>query len=271
MAPVEQPPVFIISCARSGSTLLRLISDSHPQIWAPPELHLLTLCQKLLWVHAVLADEQTRDDAFWDRMAERTRSDVNRLLEPAWRASGKPVWCEKSVTSVSHLDILQGVFPDARCLFLYRAMTDMVASGLRATQDREDGFDFEPWFLAWPHSRTEALARYWLEKTTAMIEVEEQMENSLRLFYEDLVSAPRAQCERLAAFLQLEAPPDWPDNLYRMRHQEGPGDDSAYRRTGIGTGSVGGGSSLDLTALPRRLVRQINDCSSRLDLPTIAP
>lgn len=271
MAPVEQPPVFIISCARSGSTLLRLICDSHPQIWAPPELHLLTLCQKLLWVHGVLGGEEDRDDAFWDRMAGRTRGDVDRIMQQAWRASGKPVWCEKSVTSVGHLDILQGVFPDARCVFLYRGMADMVASGLRATREREDGFDFEPWFLAWPHSRAEALARYWLEKTTAMVQMEDGMENSLRLDYETLVSAPRAQCERLAAFLKLEAPTDWPDNLYRKPHQQGPGDDSAYRRTGIETGSVGGGRSLDLSALPRRLVRQINDCSSRLDLPTIAP
>lgn len=271
MAADPQPPVFIISCARSGSTLLRLICDTHPQIWSPPELHLLTLCQKLLWVHGVLADTGERDDAFWDQAAERTRADVLRLLEPPLSASGKSIWCEKSVTSVNHLDILEGVFPDARCVFLYRAMPDMVASGLRATADRADGFDFEPWFLAWPHSRIEALAHYWLEKTRAMLEAEKKPGPALRMNFDALVTQPQAQAGRLADFLQLEAPADWIDAVYRQPHQSGPGDDSAYRRDRIDPGTLGAGRELDLSGLPRRLVRQINRCSSELDLPTIAP
>lgn len=38
--PVREPTVFILSCARSGSTLLRCMLMGHPMIYAPPEFHL---------------------------------------------------------------------------------------------------------------------------------------------------------------------------------------------------------------------------------------
>jgi hypothetical protein len=41
------PPVFVLSCERSGSTLLRYIIDTHPQICSPAHLHLGQLCRSL--------------------------------------------------------------------------------------------------------------------------------------------------------------------------------------------------------------------------------
>jgi hypothetical protein len=37
---LQKPPIFILSCYRSGSTLLRYILDSHPDVYCPPELSL---------------------------------------------------------------------------------------------------------------------------------------------------------------------------------------------------------------------------------------
>lgn len=47
---VSNAPIFVLCYARSGSTLLRYILDTHPEIVAPPELHLLTAARQLAWV-----------------------------------------------------------------------------------------------------------------------------------------------------------------------------------------------------------------------------
>jgi protein-tyrosine sulfotransferase len=40
-------PIFIFSCERSGSTLLRFILDTHPYVCCPGQLYLGPLCQSL--------------------------------------------------------------------------------------------------------------------------------------------------------------------------------------------------------------------------------
>ncbi len=249
---------------------MRLMVDSHPRLWSPPELHLLTLCQRLLWVHGILGDNGRAPDAFWDQVTDRVRGQVEEILAPHLQASGKQRWCEKSVTAVNHLDILHGVFPDARVITLYRQMPDMVDSGLRATEQRGDGYDFEPYFAAYPHSRVEALANYWLEKTRAMIDLESEHPHCLRLRYEDLVESPQASLARVAAFIDETCPADWADSVYQQPHQQGPGDTSAYQRDNVQSTSVGCGGAQDFSQLPRRLIRRLNATLTELQYPELS-
>ena len=41
-------PVGVLTCARSGSTLLRFILDSHPELACPPETGVVDLCTKIV-------------------------------------------------------------------------------------------------------------------------------------------------------------------------------------------------------------------------------
>ena len=61
-ASADYPPVFVLCCARSGSTLLRYMLDTHPDVCCPPELHLSDLCLKLMWVFQNTADEPVKED-----------------------------------------------------------------------------------------------------------------------------------------------------------------------------------------------------------------
>jgi Sulfotransferase family len=40
-------PIVVPTCARSGSTLLRLLLDSHPELACPPETGVVDLCTRL--------------------------------------------------------------------------------------------------------------------------------------------------------------------------------------------------------------------------------
>ncbi len=262
-------PIFILSCARSGSTLLRLAMDTHPEVWSPPELHLLSLCQRWLWTVGVLEDRESAGEEFWDQATRKVRADADALLHPYLERAGKTRWCEKSVTSVNHLDVLEGVFPDAQRICLFRHVADLVHSGLRATEDRADGFDFEPYFNAWPHSRLEALTRYWLEKTQVLL-TEKASANSLAVRYEDLAQNPVQSLQAIADACDLTPYPEWHHAVFRSDHQQGPGDASAYERKTFETASVGIGRELDFTTLPTRLLRQANELLAELDYPPIA-
>lgn len=47
MNSVPHTPVFILSCERSGSTMLRYIVDTHSKVACPSHLYLGSLCEGL--------------------------------------------------------------------------------------------------------------------------------------------------------------------------------------------------------------------------------
>src|SRR5580658_4492698 len=79
-------PVFVLSPARAGSTLLRMILGSHSAMYAPPELPLaqLTVRAETTWIRASLKELQltTQEVTYllWDR-----------VLADVLRRGGKPV------------------------------------------------------------------------------------------------------------------------------------------------------------------------------------
>jgi hypothetical protein len=55
----QRPPIFIVGCQRSGTTLVRLMLDSHPNISCGPETRFLRSFQHI-----------TDDDQDWPRLSE---------------------------------------------------------------------------------------------------------------------------------------------------------------------------------------------------------
>ena len=52
--PAGDSPVFILTASRSGSTLLRVILDSHPRLACPPETSITSACMQLAMTCDVL-------------------------------------------------------------------------------------------------------------------------------------------------------------------------------------------------------------------------
>jgi len=268
MAP---PPIFVLSCARSGSTLTRVVLDTHPEIAAPPELHLLDTARKLLWIHGVLADGDGSGDGegdAWAAAVPRTREHLDAVMADYCARRGRQRWCEKSVNSVLRLDVLDGVWPDARRIYLYRHAADMVASGLRAIADRPEGYGFEPYLAQWGQNRAEALLRYWLAMTERL-RGHEASNGGLHLRYEDLVRQTADVLDRLQQFLELAPFDDWASHIFTADHPRGPGDAAVWSRDRMDESAIGRGRDLDLTGVPRTLVRRVNRVLRDLDYPEL--
>src|SRR5579875_448754 len=127
--PAPQPgdrlltaPVFIMSSVRSGSTLLRVLLDTHSQIHAPHELHLRSVKVQLANSYVTKAMKELGADAdelqylLWDRILHR------ELVR-----HGKTVLVNKTPSDAFIWRRIKEAWPDARFIYLLRnpaAVTD---------------------------------------------------------------------------------------------------------------------------------------------------
>lgn len=110
-----QSPVFVVCTVRSGSTLLRVLLNSHSRVHAPPEMHLgdIVTDTKSKYADRALKALRLEGDALryllWDRMLHRELT-----------ASGKEVLVYKNPRDVFIVDDLVRCWPEARFIFLLR-------------------------------------------------------------------------------------------------------------------------------------------------------
>jgi hypothetical protein len=110
-----ETPVFILCSLRSGSTLLRVLLDSHPEIHAPHELHLRALNVRVRgrWARRSMQQLGLGPDGLrfllWDRLLHRELA-----------RSGKKLIVDKTPNNVFVVDELLECWPDARFVFLLR-------------------------------------------------------------------------------------------------------------------------------------------------------
>jgi hypothetical protein len=172
-------PVFLLSSVRSGSTLLRVILDTHSQIHAPHELHLRVMRVHIEAGYGELAvkelglDEQRLEYMLWDRL-------LSRLLAE----SGKRIIVDKTPNNVFMWERLPQAWPKARFIFLLRHPAAIADSLYRATKNPV---------------MDKSIARV-LEYATAL-EAARQNLPGLTVKYEDFVADPAAVTAEMCSFL----------------------------------------------------------------------
>lgn len=129
------PPFFVVGSARSGTTLLRLMLNSHPDVAVPPESRFIT---ELYTDEEVDAErtlqalgEHHRFGA-WELSLDDVRKELGRsgrvhfvdVIAAAYqayaKARGKVRWGDKTPRYVEHMPLISGLFPDARFVHLVR-------------------------------------------------------------------------------------------------------------------------------------------------------
>jgi protein-tyrosine sulfotransferase len=265
-------PVFILSCERSGSTLLRYIVDTHPAICAPAQLYLGRLCQALYTAAyysvgqlAERSDEQAREAI----ARQKTRMLILDLMHEYTQGKQKQVWCEKSTDNVNHLAILNTLFPTARWLCLYRHGMDVAYSCIECSRLR-----FMPELAAYvqknPENIVAAMLTNWLEKNRTLLEFETQNPSRcFRLTYENLVTDPNPVLHSLFRFLGLEWEDGRLDAVFTQSHDQGAGDMKVLLTEKISTASLGKGSAIPRTSIPPTLLGEVNGLLESLGYPLI--
>lgn len=260
-------PVFILTASRSGSTLLRFILDTHPDVACPPETMITGACASLMQSWDILenagsgthrpVDEQVQ---LPEVAMEVVRGIVDQLYGRYLARRGKPRWCDKSLDNLLNARLLADLYPQARFICLYRHCMDVIASGTEACPWGVSRYGFDSYVAQMPGNTVAAIGAYWIDCVQTMLAFEQQQpERCFRLRYEDLVTAPEHKTAELLAFLGAAPAPGITSACFATPHEgDGPGDEKIWFTTKVGTDAVGRGVQVPAAALPDPLRVAIN-------------
>nr|WP_279303997.1 sulfotransferase [Lysobacter telluris] len=272
---IASQPTFVLCASRSGSTLMRYVLDSHPKLGCPPEMHPGPLAWQLRWANALAAGLPvlSREDVAEVEDADvlrRCAETIDGIMADYLERVGKQRWCEKSITSVDHAELLAQVFPKARFVCLYRNCMDVVHSGLEVSRHGYVGYGFERFVARRLDNVVAGLAEYWCDTTGKIARFErEHPQRCLRVRYEDLVFHSVETVASLLEFIGVDPDPELPERIFKTPHQDGPGDANILFSRRVETSSVGRGSAIPVRLLESPLLERINELLEGLDYPCI--
>jgi hypothetical protein len=199
-------PVFVVGSMRSGSTMLRLILDSHPCIAVPPETG---------FMGAVAATKRIPEwklgDGWYERLGwteaevdERLREFYDGMFRRYAAEQGKPRWGEKTPFHTLHMAQMARLFPDATFVGIVRH-PGAVSSSLH----RRFHYGF-----------AEAVA-YWSETNQEMLRAGMALGDRFGLCrYEDLVQGDEAVLRQLLDLLGEPWAPEVTEH-HRVQREKG--------------------------------------------------
>jgi LPS sulfotransferase NodH len=182
---VERPG-FVMCTLRSGSTLLRVLLDSHSQIHCPHEIHLRYLSVNLdaKWaegsMHEMGLDQRRLEYLLWDRVLQRELA-----------SSGKPRLVTKTPNDVFIADRIMECWPDAKLVFLLRHPAAIVRSRKNVQQEGAD-----------QDKNVDLIRRY-----CEALEAARQAYPGVTIRYEELTTEPEATLRRVCDHLEVPFEP----------------------------------------------------------------
>jgi len=215
MVEGSRAPVIVLGVSRSGTTLLKEMLDSHPELAIPDESYFVPQ----LWNrHGERPDREaflddvarlpgirdwgvTRDDVA-RRLGERPRfpDAIGAIYRAYAEARGKSRFGDKTPSYMQRLSVLERAFPDAEYVHLIRDGRDAALSFL--------GMRRRPSFN-WARPRgVGAFAAQWRREVSSARRLGERVARRYtELRYEDLVADPEHALRGLCAFLGLAYAP----------------------------------------------------------------
>jgi Sulfotransferase family len=205
---MTRPPApFIVGMGRSGTTLLRMMLDAHPELAIPAETHFAPAVRAYdrggpdaaveaivgngLWGEYGLSAEE-----FAQRVEQVRPAGVGEVLRAFYELyaerRGKPRWGDKSPYYVTVMTHLQELLPEARFVHVVRDGRDVALSTIPLWFGPDD---------------VAGVAREWCEKLAAARRQAPALPFYTEIRYEDLVREPAAVLEPICEFLELEWTP----------------------------------------------------------------
>ena len=223
----SEPAPFVVGVGRSGTTLLRMMLDSHPQLAIPPETHfLLEFIQasgRLRFSPAVaqrtiVEDPHRRWNDFGldpDDLRERLDAIEDFNTADALRAfyrlyaerHAKTRWGDKTPDYVRKMKKIRNTLPEARFLHVIRDGRDAgLSQNARLAKRGKD-----------PVPPTE-MARRWRKRVVKSRANAAELGGYLEVRYEDLIDDTEAVLRRVCEAIELDYDPVMLD--YHERAEE---------------------------------------------------
>jgi Sulfotransferase family len=195
-----QPFPFIVGCGRSGTTLLRAMLDSHPDVAVPPESHFIP---KLIRIPlGDVGAELAGNDRFqrWGVPAETVSGTtdlagaVRSLYARYADQRGKSRWGDKTGSYAEHMAQIGSLLPESVFVHIVRDGRDVALSFFDAS--------FGP-------STPEEAATHWRNRVTMARASGGELgtERYLEVSYESLVAEPESALRQMCEFIDVPYDP----------------------------------------------------------------
>ena len=213
--PQGPPAPFIVGVGRSGTTLLRLMLDAHPQLAIGPETgfapEVVRACRSrgvtASELMALLREQRSWGDFDLDEAELERRIGAERRLEAGTvlrafyglyaEQQGKPRWGDKTPAYVRRMPMIQRALPEARFIHVIRDGRDVALSRAKRTMRR----------AATPQRAAET----WRKRILKARGQASRLHGYIEVRYEDLVTDTEATLRRVTELVQL----DWDDAMLR--------------------------------------------------------
>jgi hypothetical protein len=206
----KPPAPFVIGMTRSGTTLLRLMLDSHPELTIPPETHFIPDVIKLFG-EGPASPEQVVEVMTSGRRWEDFGLDAGKLrkelekLRPLVRpevpvrtfyrlyAKGqrKGRWGDKTPGYAMKMRRIERILPEARFIHMIRDGRDVALSLERRGADLS----------------MEQIARRWRHRINRTRRAAKKVEHYTEVHYEDLVSDTEGKLREICGLIELDYDP----------------------------------------------------------------
>jgi hypothetical protein len=208
----QGPPVpFIVGVTRSGTTLLRLMLDAHPDLAIPPETHFVpqlirtakkrgVSCEE---VHGVVTGHRQWGDFALDSSELLRRycaldhidpeTTMRAFFELYAEREGKPRWGDKTPNYVKRMKQIERWIPEAH-------FVHMVRDGRDAALSRFKRLLKEP-------PPMEVVAERWVKKIEGARADGAEVGHYIEVQYEELVRNTEHELKRVSEFLELPFDP----------------------------------------------------------------
>ncbi|MGI8728184.1 MAG: sulfotransferase family protein [Solirubrobacterales bacterium] len=220
-ASVERPPApFVVGLTRSGTTLLRMMLDAHPELTIPPETHFvpdLIAAARVGGDPNELCDAVTGNRTWGDfgisagelraRFAGVERGDAGAAVRAFFEAyaerQGKPRWGDKTPAYMLGVRKIGRALPETRFIHLIRDGRDVALS------QSERAINEQP-------PRAEQAER-WVNRIRKSREQAAELSGPryVEARYEDLVREPEKTLRRICEFCDLR----WEGEMLRYHER----------------------------------------------------
>ncbi len=225
----RQQPIFVVGCARSGTTLLAGLLSAHSRLSCGHETEFFTalqianrgnrLCRTETWpeeatnyLFSIVHEKPIPDyygitrDEIISYLKQRERSCpaiLESLTETYMRRQEKQRWVEKTPTHLIHLHAIRHYYPDAPLIRIVRDPRDVALSLLNV-----------PWG---PSNFAAAVLHWWYfdQFSSSFFKTDR---NCLTLRFEDLVTNPENELRKLCDFIGEEFEPGMMDTSKSIAH-----------------------------------------------------
>lgn len=182
-----QGPIFILGAMGSGTTLLRLVLDSHERIAIPPETGFMRAYNAHMFIPFKWTGMNWARRMGWSRreLIAQLREFYDTIFMRYATMHGKQRWGEKTPLHTWHVDSIAKLFPDAVFIGIVRHPGGSVASNMRR----------------WSHSLRRSSQHYTRYNKEIIRQAARHKDRFVLLRYEELLLQPEPVLRELLDWL----------------------------------------------------------------------